>query len=953
MKTPIRTTGTSSSLRFIVTAMLSLCAAGTGFAQLVTNTWTGQGANVFWTTPGNWSGQNVPANGAVIIFTGPANLANSNNLTLGSYANSITFQAPAGPFILGNREFSVTNAISDSQIGTPETITVPLIITNLITINVTNGGEVDLLGTVTGTNGALDITGGGTVALTGITTNVFNGTSGVEVDGSTVAPAADLSLGTTNDLNVAQVGRLILNDGSLEGRVTNLVINPNRGISLGPTSGTGWGGFYVHAGNVLSYGGVITNNGTSSSSLSKAGYGTLDLFGANGFSGSTTNGIGVVLLDYTMPTSPTGNIIPSGSALTIGGGNAAGALNGAENVAELVMGGGAGADSQAFSSTFSTFGSSLIVATNGAGTVNLDLGALSHQAGGTLTFVTPEASGGGHVHTSTSNVNGILGGWALISGDHNTETFYTEPANGGGNHNNGLAHTVFISTNYAAVNASGDIVNYTNWFVATNTSTLAQQLVGMPETNIYFDGASANVLTVTNDNSGVTVDVNTITMSGTANGPGIFVGTNNTLRLGQFGGILLNSVGNNTYFIGGTNAAAQTGSGTHGSQDYGILTAGGPTLNTPGEIVIALDAGTGSSESAGSVIFETRITDNGTGPVTVVKTGPSSIKLDGHNTFSGGLYLLQGRVQFAGSELGSVTTTTNGDGGGSGNIYVLPGCYLFPSGIGADLITNHIFVAGGGDATEAFGTIRGGNFVGPISLIGDATIGCDTINISNGISGPYNLTFGALSRAGTVNLGGPQELLNPDNWTGNTILSAGGSSSPGSTLRENESGLIPHGIGYGNVTMTNGNAGQIIWDLHGNSETINGLNSYGVAARCFITNSVGTQSSLTVGDNDQSGIFGDAISGNIALAKIGAGVEVLTNIDNYTGNTTVSNGVLALVGSSSILNSPVVDIEGGTFDVSGESSYGFGVSQVVDVNNATLRILTASGGSVNMTNGVL
>src|SRR4030095_11562837 len=86
----------------------------------------------------------------------------------------------------------------------------------------------------------------------------------------------------------------------------------------------------------------------------------------------------------------------------------------------------------------------------------------------------------------------------------------------------------------------------------------------------------------------------------------------------------------------------QTASGGNGpDQDIGTLTAGGAE-NTPGEIVVNVN---NTSSSSGTLIIDSKITDNGTGRVTFVKIGPGSMKLRGHNTYSGGCYLLQGRVQ--------------------------------------------------------------------------------------------------------------------------------------------------------------------------------------------------------------------------------------------------------------------------------------------------------------------
>ena len=69
-------------------------------------------------------------------------------------------------------------------------------------------------------------------------------------------------------------------------------------------------------------------------------------------------------------------------------------------------------------------------------------------------------------------------------------------------------------------------------------------------------------------------------------------------------------------------------------------------------------------------------------PVTLIKTGVASIKIDDHNTYTGGTYINQGRFQLAGSEAG----TPSPDGLGSGPVTVAPGGYLFVSGVNSATI---------------------------------------------------------------------------------------------------------------------------------------------------------------------------------------------------------------------------------------------------------------------------
>jgi autotransporter-associated beta strand protein len=880
--------------------------------QAANETWTGSGQDRFWQTPANWQGGFAPNSGDSLFFGGTSHTTVTNNFPADTTFNNITFTSPAGAFNLFGSEVALGGNITNNQVVTPQTVNLPLLLSAPPTISVVPNGVLTVNGTISGANG-LTVLGGGTVNLNGA--NPFSG--GVMVNsGSTVVIGADTNLGG---------GNLVLNNGTLS-VTSGFALSANRGIAVGP----GWGGINVPTGLNLRYGGVIANNG-GAGGLTKSGYGTNTLFGANTYSGTTSNTIGTLILDFTQPASPASGIINSSSSLELGGGNAGG---GAENVAQLIMVGGAASDVQNFNGTFFTFGGSAIIATNrSTGSVNLGLGALSHSPGGTIAFVTDQATGTNHVTTTSPNVNGILGGYALISGDTNAATTFSDSG-----------HTLIVGTNFAAVDGSGNIVNYNGYSNITASSTVASQ-VGGAQANISInDTAGATVVNILSDNAGATVDVNAVKWTTFSGGfDSISIGQGNTLRLGQFGGIIRNgpSTGNAVY-IGGPNSTPQSGSGTTGYGNIGTLTAGGPNPNTPGEIVVAVN---NASETSGTTIFESQIADNGTGAVTFVKMGPGSIKLDGHNTFSGGLYLLQGRVQFAGSEIGN----DNADGGGFGRIFVLPGAYLFPSGIGTGIITNAMFVAGAGDAHEPLGAFRGGTYSGVVTLVGDATFGGNAV-FNGPIVGPFSVTLGS---SNTIN--GGATLNNPlNNWTGNTLITAR-TNTGANTITCGAANVIPNGFGYGNVTMQGGTTGgTVLLNLNGFNQTVNGLSSISTDSSVFIENTAaGTNATLTVGNNDQSGTFGGTIEDNgaqLALTKVGGGIETLTGTNTYSGATTVNNGTLAIAGSGSISNSTVTVNSGGTLDVTGAS--GFSTPSPIQLTGGTLAG-NATMGALTMNRGAL
>ena len=105
-----------------------------------------------------------------------------------------------------------------------------------------------------------------------------------------------------------------------------------------------------------------------------------------------------------------------------------------------------------------------------------------------------------------------------------------------------------------------------------------------------------------------------------------------------------------------------------------------------------------------------------------------------------------------------------------------------------------------------------------------------------------------------------------------------------------------------------------------------------------------------IGDNP----WGGGGTGIVALNKVGAGRLTLTGVDTYSGNTAVGSGTLALSGSGSIGNSPVIAVDtNGVFDVSAVSFtlgaaktlQGFGTVTGQVSASAGARIVPGTGGA--------
>jgi fibronectin-binding autotransporter adhesin len=864
-------------------------------------TWTGSAGDAKWKTGGNWSGGVAPIAGDSLFFSGTTTVLNTNDFISGTTFNNFTFNGP-GAFQLWGNPVSLNGNLTNNQIVTAETISLPLVLNLTPTVHVVSDGVLNLNGIISGGFGVTK-TGGGQLAL--MATNSFSGP--LSVLGGTVSITNDVNLGAVP--GSATAGKLVL-DGATLLVPNSLVINSNRGIALGPTTGSGLGTFDVLSGATLTYDGIIKNNGTNGG-LSKLHFGALTLSGANTYTGPTLIKNGTLTLDFTQPNSPVINIIKSNSSLTLGGENAG---QGTVSRTVLFMNPKAGVtNSQAFSATLVDKGAAIVqLNSNNLSAANLSLGAITHNPGGVAFFVPPTLRGGqGNITTTSTNENGILGGWATISDG-------TVSAQGWA-----------VATNWAAIDANSNVVNYTGF--TTYTIGMLKDFM-FATNNLLIPSTAIGTLQVDADNATTTNEVNTITIDRTDAGWTFAIGVSNTLRLGKFGGILRRTYGTSTAL-------------TFGGASQARLTAGGPVTDTPGEIVLTSYQ---TDNANNNFSFTSPIIDNGIGAVTVVKSGSGYAALSAANSFSGGTYILGGRLRW--NAQGCFST---------GPVFIFPGGNTYVNS--GTTITNAIFMAGSGTSQEPnIGAIRYGPgvayFTGPITLIGDAGIGGQGGgSIVGPISGPFKLTLCALS---TVN--GDTAVANSGNsWTGDTIITARNNAGANSLTSSNNE-VIPNGFGKGNVLMQGFSVGTITWNLNGYNETINGLSTIGTAASCTIQNNLtASTSTLTLGDNDQSGSFGGVLrngNGTLALTKIGGGAETLAGVNTYTGNTIVSNGILALSGAGSIQSSASISVlTNATLDVSGKSGAFTLVSTPVSIDGGTFLVGAAQPaiGTLNISNSAL
>ncbi len=827
-------------------------------SNAATRTWSGGGLDANWATPLNWVGGVAPTAGDALIFDGFGKLTNNNNLAVDTNITGLTFAPTAGAFTLagtGNR-ITLGGDIVDNTTLLTQTVALQLLLNANRNVNVTGQGVLVLSGAISDGGGVfgLNKTGAGLLTLSGA--NTFTGP--INITGGTLAAGAANNLG-----GGSATGAITINGATFRS-TGDFAIPTTRGIVLGPAGGAGSGTIETLTGSDITYSGVIANNTGGTGSLNKIRFGTLTLGGANTYTGATNVRNGSIILNFADAAAPTTNIINSASTLVLGGATAG---LGQNNNATLSMTGKAStANVQTFNNTNIDIYGSVISATNGAtgGTARINLGALTHTLGGTL--VVPTNSGQITTTTNVTTTNGILGGWA-IAGTPNVQrgiTMGTDFATVGPDNGDGTRNIIPYTSYYTTAPLAGT----GNWVDDASLAANADKNV-----KITIPAASSEYR-IAAESAGATLDINTLAYDTTGgNNSVLTIGTGNTLRLGRFGAIYKPNIGNSQIFIGGTGGTA-IATGAVADANAGNITAGGAP-NTPGEIVLMMND---TANNNGGITIVSNIVDNGTGAVTLIKTSVMSIKLDGHNSYSGGTYINQGRFQLAGSERlidANSLSIGNPDGLGTGPVTVAPGAYLFLSGVngngqftgpgaipnayfrGIDTTAtassaqnapmyNNITISGNGTSQEGIGAIRlGGRSIlfGQITLGGDARIGggngflyprielnagqlegatlyVDPGNLLSGkVTGDFNFDIGAAVSVNTNMI-----LSNTANdWGGQTTIL--GRSGGNSTLRLGASEVVPHGAGKGNLVFSAD--GPATLDMQGFSETVNGLSSAG------------------------------------------------------------------------------------------------------------------------------
>jgi fibronectin-binding autotransporter adhesin len=424
------------------------------------------------------------------------------------------------------------------------------------------------------------------------------------------------------------------------------------------------------------------------------------------------------------------------------------------------------------------------------------------------------------------------------------------------------------------------------------------------ESNSHFNKLGYGTVTLSGLNSSGgamlihrgTVNANTIFNTGVASS----IGAGNNI---QFNGTNEESVLNYTgaatsttklVTLGGNGTAGGTHEGLVGRINNNgtgalVFTSGNlinrPTVLTTTARTLVLGGANTDANAVNGVIRDNLVGVGGNGAVNLTKEDAGTWILYGDNTHSGATTINGGILQFGNiNSMPAASAVTVND---TATLAISAGG---PSYLGRFEFTN---------ATSGNGTIGGllagigGKAGSTVSYNGNVRLGIDTTNATGasltyaGVIGNVGTSLG-LTKLGT----GTLVLSQANTHTGNTLVT-GGNIKLGNTLALQNSAYNTASVA-GGLDVT----GYATPTLGGLTGSVN-LDSTLITAYGSVTNlklNLGTGITQTY-----SGVIANGAA-NMALTKSGAGTQVLSGNNSYTGATAIDAGKLLLSGSGNLGN---------------------------------------------------
>ncbi len=440
---------------------------------------------------------------------------------------------------------------------------------------------------------------------------------------------------------------------------------------------------------------------------------------------------------------------------------------------------------------------------------------------------------------------------------------------------------------------------------------------------------------------------------------------NGTLVLGtNEGNIYIGGI----YVPGGQTAQEITiGGGTSCYLTCGPMTAGNPI---PGEIIIAVNGNNTSNEGEMNAAIEDNL---GGGHVSVVYTGGGSDYINNlGNTYSGGTYMIKGRVQcnqtnalgvgpvYISSGDAEISLQNAGNGDMPNNFFISPGSSyvgaqtegairLQGTGSTGFIMSGNISLAGPPVTPGFYAT--GTNWPSGAPAVADriSDQSADKSTFGGQFTGPGTLELYA--GASGITFWMSNNTANANNWTGGLVIDGAVNDSCDVKLLANNQ------VAGNNLTPIASGTGFARLDLSGFNDMIGALNSISNSLLNNVSDFGPAASTLFIGTNNASGSFYGTISDNgnandLSIVKIGTGTLTLSGVNSYVGSTYVNGGSLILTGTANINSSAAVAVSGATLDETGLAS-STGTNAIFGLTNAVWNIDIAQGGLTNRATATL
>ncbi|BCU77596.1 hypothetical protein llg_23110 [Luteolibacter sp. LG18] len=368
----------------------------------------------------------------------------------------------------------------------------------------------------------------------------------------------------------------------------------------------------------------------------------------------------------------------------------------------------------------------------------------------------------------------------------------------------------------------------------------------------------------------------------------------------------------------------------------GALDLGGSS-QTSNAITIAAPAATGATilngtispsalsvtTTAGIAIISANIT--GTTGI-AVNGGGGTLSLTGNNSFSGALNFtapatvtIDGGVNTGG---GAISYNSFGT-----TVTINSGSYV-TSGITSNGLSEFRSLNLNGGTLQANGNLFADTLAVSINFNGGTLKSGNAAGIAlfdynnliqiNGSGGTFDTT------GGPITVGNNADMIGAGNVHVPTVNQPKISGTAGGIITLMGGNTLVAGIG--NTGML-GIQDSSTWNLNGIASSVGGLSGGGT-----VTSTPGS-AALTINFGSANGpyTYSGAIAGaaNISLIKAGDGTQILAGINSYTGDTTVTGGILAVLGNS-LPDTGKVVVDGGRIEANGMEVVGtlyFGATQ--------------------------